>query len=163
MNPLLQVFIVLAIPGAALGALRAVLAVRARAMRSLATRWGLHYKGPAAPKLLGFGRWRRVPPALPASFPRDCYRLGEILQAWNIIEGNHNRTPIVICDTAVGWRSYCTIVGCQTEANPFAGHDAPDRVVRSGGWRVLYRLRYLQIPWTMSISELDRHIGKLVG
>jgi hypothetical protein len=39
---------------------------------------------------------------------------------------------------------------------------SPDRVIQSGGWTVLYRVRWLQIiPRSMSIQRLDDHVNKL--
>jgi hypothetical protein len=133
---------------------------RARAMRTLAARRGFHYIGPAAPSFWGFRSFREVTPPLPVSFPRTGYQLGEIRQAWNVIEGQQNGVSVVICDGVMGDRTYCTVIGCQTEQNPFKADTSSDRVIRSHGWTVLCRVRYLQIPWTMSIQRLDDHLNE---
>jgi hypothetical protein len=144
------------------GAVRITFVFRARAMRALAARWGFHYIGPPAPSFWGFRSFRKGTPPLPGSFPRNCYPVGEIRQAWNVIEGQQNGVSVLICDSVIGERTYCTIIGCQTEQNPFKADASPDRVIRSHGWTVLSRVRYLQIPWTMGIQRLDDHLNKLV-
>ncbi len=94
-------------------------------------------------------------------FPEIASRSGKIRQAWNVIEGQQNGVSVLICDSVVGERTYCTIIGCQTEQNPFKTDTSPDRVIQSGGWTVLCRVRYLQIPWTMGIQRLDDHVSRL--
>jgi hypothetical protein len=159
--PLLKFLLVLATVTVVFGAVRITFVVRARAMRALAARWGFHYIGPPAPSFWGFRFFRKVTPRLPVSFPRDCYPVGEIRQAWNLVEGQQNGLSVLICDSVIGERTYCTIIGCQTEQNPFKSDTSPDRVIRSRGWTVLCRVRYLQIPWTMSTQRLDDHVHKL--
>jgi hypothetical protein len=143
------------------GAVRITFVFRARAMRALAAGWGFHYIGPSAPSFWGFRSFRKVTPPLPVSFPRNCYPVGEIRQAWNVIEGQQNGVSVLICDSVIGRRTYCTIIGCQTEQNPFKAYASPDHLIRSGGWTVLCRVRYLQIPWTMDIRRLDDHLNEL--
>lgn len=143
------------------GAVRIIFMFRARAMRALAARWGFHYTGPPVPSFWGFRSFPKVTLPLPVSFPRNCFPVGKIRQAWNVIEGQQNGVSVLICDSVVGERTYCTIIGCQTEQNPFKTDTSPDRVIRSGGWTVLCRVRYLQIPWTMGIQRLDDHVSRL--
>jgi hypothetical protein len=158
---LLKLFVVLATVTVIFGAVRIIFVFRARAMRGFAARWGFHYIGPPAPSFWGFRSFRKVTPPLPVSFPRDCYPVGKIRQAWNVIEGQQNGAPVLICDSVVGERTYCTIIGCQTKQNPFKTDTSPDRAIQSGGWVVLCRVRYFQIPWTMSIQRLDDHVNGL--
>jgi hypothetical protein len=159
---LLKFLLVLAMVAGIFGSLRIVFMFRARAMRALAVRWGFHYTGPPAPSLWGFRSFRKVTPPLPVSFPQNCYPIGKIRQAWNVMEGQQNGVSVLICDSVVGDRTYCTIFGCQTEQDPFRVDASPDRVKRSRGWTVLCRVRYLQIiPWTMGIQRLDDHVNKL--
>jgi hypothetical protein len=56
---------------------------------------------------------------------------------------------------------YCTFLACQTEQNPFGTNIAPDRVIQSHGWTALYRVPFLQIPWTMGAQRLDDHLNEL--
>jgi hypothetical protein len=134
---------------------------RARSMRALAARWGFQYVGPRAPNFLGFRSFPKVKVPLPVSFPRAGYPVGEIRQAWNVIEGQQNGVSVLIFDGVVGERTYCTFLACQTKQNPFGIDTSPGRVIQSGGWTVLCRVRYLQIPWTMGIEHLDNHLNKL--
>lgn len=134
---------------------------RARSMRALAARWGFRYIGPRAPSFWGFGVFPKTRLPLPVSFPRDGYPVGAIRQAWNVIEGQQNGVPVLIFDGVVGTRTYCTIIACQTKQNPFGSDTSPGRVIQSGGWAVLCRVRYLQIPWTIGIQRLDDQMNKL--
>ena len=56
---------------------------------------------------------------------------------------------------------YCTFFACQTEQNPFGIDIAPDCVIQSHGWTALFRVRFLQIPWTMGVQRLDDRLNKL--
>jgi hypothetical protein len=134
---------------------------RARAMRALAARWGFQYIGPPAPRFWGFRSFPKVRLPLPVSFPRAGYPVGEIRQVWNLIEGQENGISVLVFDSVIGERTYCTFVACQTKQNPFGVDTSPDRVIQSHGWTVLCRVRYLQIPWTMGIHRLDDHVNKL--
>ena len=143
------------------GAVRIVFMLRARAMRALAARWGFRYIGPPAPSFRGFRSFPKVTPPLPVSFPRNCYPVGGIRQAWNVIEGQQSGMSVLICDSVIGERTYCTIIGCETKQHPFKTDTSADRAVQSDGWAVLCRVRYFQIPWTMSIQHLDNHVNNL--
>ena len=77
---------------AALGAVHIMHFFRARAMRRFASRWGLGYKGPAAPPQWWFNTSR---PKIPSPLPGWISRLG-ISQAWNIIEGKNNGTSVFV-------------------------------------------------------------------
>ncbi len=134
---------------------------RARSMRALAARWGFQYIGPSAPSFWGFRSFPKVRLPLPASFPRAGYPVGEIKQVWNLIEGQQNGVSVLIFDGVVGQRTYCTFIACQTKQNPFGMDTLPNRVIQSGEWTVLCRVRYLQIPWTIGIRRLDDHVNKL--
>ena len=156
-----KLLVVLATVTVIFGAVRIMFVFRARSMRGLAARWGFNYIGPPAPSFWGFRSFRKITPRLPVSFPRDCYPVGEIRQAWNVIEGQQNGASVLICDSVVGERTYCTIIGCQTKQNPFKTDTSPDRAIQSGGWVVLCRVRHFQIPWTVSIQRLDDHVNGL--
>ena len=144
------------------GVFRIIFLIRARAMRALAATWSLQYVGPSAPGLLGIGRFPRVEPLLPDSFPRECYPVIPMTQAWNVIEGRINGFTVVLCDSVLGHETYCTIVGCQTESNPFTAAMSQERVIRDGEWVVLCRVRSLQIiPWTLGIERLGVYLTLL--
>jgi hypothetical protein len=133
---------------------------RARSMRALAARRGFKYVGPRAPSFLGFRNFPKVKP--PVALPRACHLVGEIRQAWNVIEGQQNGVSVLIFDSVICGRTYCTFIACQTEQNPFGMDISPDRLTQSGGWTVLYRVRWFQIiPQTMSIKRLDDHVNAL--
>lgn len=133
---------------------------RARSMRAFAAGWGFKYVGPRAPRFWGFRYFGKFKPPVP--LPRACHLVGEISQAWNVIEGEQNGTSVLIFDSVIGGCTYCTFMACQTEQNPFGLDTSPDRIFQSGGWTVLYRVRWLQIiPQTMSIQCLDDHLNKL--
>jgi hypothetical protein len=134
--------------------------LRARDMRTLATRWGFRYIGPS------FSGWRTSSSrklTLPLSFPHQPVQGRPIRQVWNVIEGQQSGLSVLIFDSIIGEGRgmYCTFFACQTEENPFGVDIAPDRVIQSHGWTALYRDRFLQIPWTMGVHRLDDHLNKL--
>lgn len=135
---------------------------RARAMRALAARWGFQYIGPS------FSGWRTSfhPPdqaALPLSFPHWLVHDRRIRQVWNVIEGQQSGRSVLIFDSIIGEGRgrYCTFIACQTEQSPFGIDIAPDRAIQSHGWTALFRVRFLQIPWTMSVQRLEDRLNML--
>lgn len=143
-----------------LGVVTVLFVFRARSMRALAANWGFKYIGPRAPSFWGFRYFRKVNPPVP--LPHACHLVGEISQAWNVIKGQQGATSVLIFDSVIGGRTYCTFMACETEQNPFGMDPSPDRIFQSGGWTVLCRVRWLQIiPQTMSIQRLDDHLNKL--
>ncbi len=133
---------------------------RARSMRALAAKWGFKYVGPRAPSFWGFRDFRRVKPPVP--LPHACHLVGEIKQVWNVIEGQQNGVSVLVFDSVIWGRTYCTFIACQAEHGPFGMDTSPDRVIQSGGWTVVYRVRWLQIiPRSMSAQRLDEHVNKL--
>jgi hypothetical protein len=145
------------------GVVTILLMFRARAMRALAVKWGFQYIGPSAFRW-GFPSLPKIKPPLPASFSLAWYPADEIRQVWNVIEGQQSGMSVLIFDSLIGKGrgTYCTFIACQTERNPFGVDTWSDRVIQSGGWRVLYRVPSLQIlPWTMGIQRLDDYVNKL--
>lgn len=133
---------------------------RARSMRAFAARRGFKYIGPRVPSFWGFYNFRKVKPPVP--LPRACHLVGELRQAWNAIEGQQNGASVLIFDSVLWGRTYCTFIVCQTEQHRFGMDTSPDRVIQSGGWTVLFRVRWPSIiPWTMGIHRLDDHVNKL--
>jgi hypothetical protein len=145
------------------GVIKILYMFRARAMRALAARWGFQYNG------LSASSWRassssKVRPSLPASFPLTCHPPGRrIRQVWNVIEGEQSGISVLLFDSIAGEGrgAYCTFIACQTEDNPFGMDISPDRLIRSGEWTALYRVRFLQIPWTMNIQRLEDYVNRL--
>ncbi len=159
---LLKFLPVLALLALIFGVIKILYTSRARAMRALAAKLGFQYIGPPA------SRWRspssaKISPSLPVSFSLAGYPANEIRQVWNVIEGQESGKSVLIFDSIVGEGKgmYCTFIACQTEQNPFGIDTSPDRVIQSGGWTALYRVRFLQIPWTMGIQRLDDYVNKL--
>ena len=146
---------------ALLGAVRILHFFRSRAMRRLASRWGLRYVGPTAPP-----QWwlNTSHPKIPAPLPGWFSRLG-ISQAWNIIEGRTNGIPVLIFDGVIGTvRSHpCTYIACETEQSPFPTTTSVERVKQIHGWTVLHGVWFLWFSWFMSIRRLDRHFDHLLS
>jgi hypothetical protein len=157
---LLKYLPAVAVVALVVGSVAILFMFRARSMRAFAARWGFKYIGPSAPSFWGFRNFRKIKPPVP--LPHACHLVGEIRQAWNVIEGQQNGTSVLIFDSVIGGRTYCTFLACQTEQNPFGMDTSPDRIFQSGGWTVLCRVRWLQIiPQTMSIQRLEYHVNKL--
>ena len=143
-----------------LGVVTILFLFRARSMRALAARWSFKYVGPRAPSLWGFRNFRKL--KTPVPLPHACHLVGEIRQAWNVIEGKQDGVSVLIFDSVILRRTYCTFIACQTKQNPFGMDTSPDRVIQSDEWTVLYRVRWLQIiPLTISVQRLDDHLKKL--
>jgi hypothetical protein len=133
---------------------------RLRSMRAFAARRGFKYIGPGVPNFWGVYYFRKVKPPVP--LPHACHLVAEIRQAWNVVEGQQNGASVLIFDSAIGGRTYCTFMVCQAEQNPFGMDTLPDRMFQSGEWTVLFRVGWPSvIPWTMSIQRLDEHLNKL--
>jgi hypothetical protein len=144
-----------------LGFVAILFTFRTRSMRTLAARRGFKYIGPSVPSFWGFYYFRKVKPPVP--LPHACHLVAEIRQAWNVIEGQQNGVSVLIFDSAIWGRTYCTFIACQTRQNPFEMDNPPDRVIQSDGWTVHYRVRWPSIiPWTMNIQRLDDHVNRLL-
>jgi hypothetical protein len=136
---------------------------RARAMRDLAAKWGFHYIAPPASRWFSPSHLKISVP-LPIWFSRGCHPYGSrIRQAWNVIEGKQGNVSLLIFDSIIGEGRgvYCTFLACETERNPFGIETKPDRLIRSGGCTAVYRVRFLQIPWTIGIKRIDDYVNRL--
>ena len=129
------------------GAVKVVLFKRRRSMRALASRLGFQYHGSK----------------LPNSFSMSCYPADEIAKAWNVIQGQRNGIDVLIFDSLVGKGKpvYCTFIAGHTESKLFGTDVSPERLACSSGWTALYRIRFLQIPWTMGIKRIEEHLTSL--
>lgn len=145
---------------AILGAVRVMHFFRARAMRQLASKWSFRYVGPTAPPQWW---WNTSRPKIPAPLPGRFSHLG-VSQAWNIIEGKIDGTPVFIFDgISEGFRTQpCTYIACQTEQSPFPITTSVEPVIQIRGWTVLHGVWFLWFSWLMSIRRLDRHLGYLL-
>lgn len=94
---------------------------------------------------------------LPSTFQMDCYPMSEIRKAWNVIGGTRRGLKIVIFDSIIGSGNgrYCTVIACRTTENPFTLSFDNGEVVQSNGWAALYRLRFIQIPGTITVARLE--------
>ncbi len=139
--------IAFALLAGAFGFARTVMFFRARAMRSLALRRGFQF----------------IDRPLPASFRMTCYPADVLKGAFNVIEGQQNRVPILIFDSVIGEGRgrYCTFIATQTDTNLFGNNSSREKIVQSCGWSALYRLRFLQIPGTVSIQRIEDHLNNL--
>ena len=136
---------------------------RASAMRTLALKWGFHYSK-------GEPRMWYLPKnhsPKPTSFRLHGYPVDTMNRTWNLIEGEKNGLKILILDStlSMGGRNgrYSTFIAVRTDTNPFDNEAPEEKVVHSNGWIALYRLRFWQIPWTLSIQRIDEHLETLRG
>jgi len=119
------------------GAFRIMHVFRARAMRSLAAKWGFRYIGPPAPNWWNPSHLKISPP-LPVWLSHFYASGRQVRQIWNVIEGQQNGTSVLLFDSVIGSRggAPCTFIGCQTEKNPFGTTKSPDRLIQPQGWTV---------------------------
>jgi len=63
----------------------------------------------------------------------------------------------------MGFKSgfYCTFVAARTDGNPFGLISPKERIAHSNGWTALYRFRFWQIPWTLSIQRIEEHVNDM--
>lgn len=82
-----------------------------------------------------------------------------------MIEGDKNGVRVLILDSTLsmgGKRGrYSTFIALRTDKNPFEDKDAHEKIAHSNGWTALYRLRFWQIPWTLSIQRIEEHLNNL--
>ncbi len=86
-------------------------------------------------------------------------------KTWNVIEGETNGVSILILDSILGLGGkqgrYATFIAARTDQNPFSNLSAQERIAHSNGWTALYRMRFWQIPWTLSIQRIEEHLARL--
>ena len=126
---------------------------RAVAMRRLAERWGMQWLGKQLPKTFSMDRRR---------FPfHGALKLRGIT---NVIAGERNGREVVIFDCFFGGGKggyHCTFFAVRTEINPFWENTEPWKLIESKGWFALCRTRFLQIPWTMNIKQIEEHLRQI--
>src|ERR1700680_2314218 len=145
-----------------LSVLRIFYMFRARAMRTLAARWGFQYIGPPAPRWWWNPSHAKFSPPLPG-WLSSVPSVPQIRQVWNVIEGQQNGVSVLIFDGVIGARggAPCTFIMCQTEQNPFGITTPPDRLIQLHGWTVLHGVWFLWFSWIMGTQRLERHMKKL--
>jgi hypothetical protein len=134
---------------------------RASAMRALALKGGFQYTE-------GDPRFWNLPKdhnPLPTSFRLRGYPVNTISRMWNVIEGEKNGIKVLIVDSTLsmgGKRGrYSTFVAARTDKNPFGNKSPEEKIAHSNGWTAVYRLRFWQIPWTLSIQRIEEHLNSL--
>jgi hypothetical protein len=87
---------------------------------------------------------------------------------WNVIEGEKNGIKILIVDTTLGVGReqkgkgvYSTFIAARTDENPFGDKSPEEKIAHSNGWTALYRIRFLRVPWTLSIQRIEAHLDNL--
>ncbi len=141
--------------------IRLLYGFRASAMRTLALKWDFQYsKG--EPRMLYLPKNHSPKPA---SFRLHGYPVDTLNRTWNLIEGEKNGLKILILDStlSMGGRNgrYSTFIAVRTDTNPFDNEAPEEKIVYSNGWIALYRLRFWQIPWTLSIRRIEEHLETL--
>jgi hypothetical protein len=133
---------------------------RASAMRSLAARWNLQYSD-GHPRIWSAGRNTALPH--PARFKMACYPAHEISRMWNVIDGQRNGNRVLIFDSTVGGKRgiYCSFVAVQTNENLFESDSSREKIVQCSGWIAAYRTRFLQVPWTLSVTRIEELLNRL--
>ncbi len=134
---------------------------RASAMRALAVKWGFQYsKGEPNKWYLPKNHHPK-----PTSFRLRGYPVDTLNRTWNVIEGKKNGFEILVLDStlSMGGRKglYSTFIAVRTDTNPFEDTSPEEKIAHSNGWTALYRLRFWQIPWTLSIRRIEGHLDAL--
>jgi hypothetical protein len=123
------------------------LACRTRAMRALADRLG----------------WQFLGKQRPAHFSMKGYPSNQIRKVFNVISGQKNGRDVVIFDSILygGHGVYSTFFAVCGDGDVFEAPTKPWKIYRSGQWRALWRTRFLQVPWTMSIRQIEERLSQL--
>lgn len=142
--------------------IKLLLRIRASAMRALAHRLGFQYtEGNSSLWFVPKG-YRPIP----TTFRLRGYPMNTLRRTWNVLEGERNGLKVVIVDSILGLGGkgggrYCTFIATRTENNPFGDRSDQEKIAHSNGWTALYRLRFWQIPWTLSIERIEEHLDNL--
>ena len=133
---------------------------RATAMRALAAKWNFQYLD-GDPRIWSAGRIATVHRA--TGFKMSCYPTNEIGRMWNVIDGQRNGTRVLIFDSTVGEGRgiYCTIVAVQTSENLFTSDSSSEKIAQCSGWIAAYRMRFIQVPWTLSVNRIEELLDSL--
>jgi hypothetical protein len=132
---------------------------RAAAMRSLAVKYGFDFiPGPS-----WYDLRKQLP--VPKSFRLRGYPLNTLRRTWNVVEGERNGLHVLIVDSILGMGGargrYSTFIAVQVDQDPFGGRDSEEKTAHSNGWFAIYRLRFWQVPWTLSVERIETHLDHL--
>jgi hypothetical protein len=134
---------------------------RSVAMRALALRLGFQFRE-GEPHLLYLPKGHRP---LPTSFQVRGNPWNNITRAWNFIEGEKGGIRVLIFDSTIGSGKgkgiYITFIAVRTDENPFGNKGSDEKIAHSNGWTALYRFRFWQIPWTLSIQSIEAYVDNL--
>jgi hypothetical protein len=90
-----------------------------------------------------------------------------ITRAWNFIEGEKNGVKVLIFDSTLGSGRgkgiYSTFIAVNTDKNPFEYVGPELKIAHSNGWTALYRLRFWQVPWTLSIRCIEEYVENVMS
>ena len=144
------------------GVVKLLYLFRAMAMRAFAFKLGLQYKE-GKPHLLYLPKGHRP---LPTWLQVKGAPWNTVTRAWNFIEGEKNGIKVLIFDSTLGSRNrgkgiYSTFIAVRTDKNAFENKDSYEKIAHSNGWTALYRFRFWQIPWTLSIQRIEEHLDNL--
>ena len=95
----------------------------------------------------------------------DCYPANCIKTAWNVIEGQQDGISFLIFDSTMGEVKgvYCSFVATRAPKNVFVAEVAGENVVEASGWSAVYRKRFIQIPWTLSVSRIEDRLKEVLS
>lgn len=132
---------------------------RSVSMRALALRLGLQFRD-GEPHLMYLPKGHRP---LPTSFQVKASPWNTITRAWNFIEGEKDGIRVLIFDSTLGSGRgiYGTFIAVRTDKNPFKNKDSEEKIAHSNGWTALYRFRFWQIPWTLSVESIEEYVDNL--
>jgi hypothetical protein len=134
---------------------------RASAMRAFASKWGFRYSNGAPNKYYLPKNHRPIP----TSFRLKGYPVDTLNRTWNVIEGEKNGLKILVLDSTLSmggrYGRYTTFIAVRTDTNPFEDTSPDEEIAHSNGWTALYRLRFWQIPWTLSVRRIEEHLDAM--
>lgn len=138
---------------------------RATAMRTLAARWGFQYSD-GDPRIWSAGRIDSpslIALKMRAAFEMRCHPANIIGRVWNVIDGKRNGIRVLVFDSTVfeGKGRYCTFVAAQTSENVFDRESSREEIAQCSGGTAVYRIRFMQIPWTLSITRIEKLLNNL--
>ena len=98
----------------------------------------------------------------PESFRLRGYPVDTLRKTWNLVEGKKNGLHVLILDSILGMGGtrgrYSTFIAVQTNHDPFKLRGPDEKIAHSNGWIAVYRLKFWQIPWTLSIERIEAHL-----
>jgi len=133
---------------------------RTASMRTLARRLGLQFREGES-HLMSLSKVRSLPPYLKVK----GNPWANIRQAWNFIEGQKNGVEVLIFDSVLGPGRgvYSTFIAVKAGGNPFPCLSSEVKTAHSNGWAAIYRLRFWQIPWSMSVEDIEDYLYDIVS